>query len=119
MAFAHCHDCDFSQDDFWEVYGNGWHPFRSDIVQDWIRHINDAIHGRKTISMDIWWAKDAGISYREVGGHAEINVLEYIAWELEHKAKNIRNMHWLTTKEFRDDPNRCCPKCGSKHLDID
>lgn len=119
MAYAHCHNCGWSQDDFWSEWGSGWHPLHKDVVQNWINYLNDAINGQTTIAMDIDWAKEAGVAFEEVDGSAEVRILDFVAYELECKARNIREMHWLTEKEFKNDPNRCCPKCGSKHLDVD
>ena len=32
MAFLHCHNCGWSQDDFWSRDITSYHPFRDDIV---------------------------------------------------------------------------------------
>ena len=117
MSFLHCHSCRFSQDDFWEV--GSYNPFRTDILDHWVKIMKEGISFKKPVKMEIWWAEEVKLPYKEVNGQAEIDFRDYLAWELERKAENIRNMKWVTWEDFKDEPNKVCPKCGADDLDID
>ena len=117
MSFVHCHNCPWSQDDFWEA--NGYSPFRKDILEYWVVIMKNGINGKKAVGMEEWWAKEAGLPYTKGEKGVDIDFREYLAWDLEGKAKNIRDMRLITWKDFKDDPNPVCPNCGSDKLDID
>lgn len=103
MAYVHCHHCGWSQDDFYKK--DGYNPAKS--LLDW----NDALCSEKvneTFPDDPFLRKDKpSRTYKEV-----------IAEEFERCAKNIRNMHWTTWEQYKNDPHKGCPKCG-KGLCID
>jgi hypothetical protein len=52
-------------------------------------------------------------------GKIEITMREHIASFYEDFARRIREMKWITVKEFYADQNKACPKCGSTNLVID
>lgn len=117
MAFVHCHNCDWGQDDFWSAGKGGWLPFGTGSVEHLVDELKKSLEKPpkdRFIVMDKWIAEERyGVSGREVP------ILTYLAVELELKAKVIRGMHWMTEKDFENDPDKKCPKCGSKNLDID
>lgn len=104
MAYLHCHACGWSQDDFWEA--DGYNPLS--MLKD---NIKDLF--RDKIEFDSNY-KDFGLPKQTMTGP------EYVAWELERKAGNIREMVYRTFEEYKTkNPERVCPKCGKKELDID
>ena len=116
MSFVHCHACPWSQDDFWD---EDYSPFRKDIIEDFVRHMNDGIHGKRHIILDIGFIREVGLPYKTIDGERQVDFRDYLAWELERKARNIRHMHWVTYEDYENDPLKRCPKCGSTNLDID
>jgi hypothetical protein len=99
MAYLHCHNCDFSQDDFWSK--DGYNPFGADFIS-WYKNL---------------LFKEPDEFGPEPG---KIKATEFVAQELERKATLIRGMVYRTEKEFRDkNPDWICPKCGKQQLDID
>uniref|UniRef100_A0A6M3K0Q7 Uncharacterized protein n=2 Tax=viral metagenome TaxID=1070528 RepID=A0A6M3K0Q7_9ZZZZ len=108
MAFLHCHNCDFSQDDFYSV--DGYNP--PDYLQSWNKGLcGDRIDERFT---------DDAEFLREYG---PITLREVIAREYEKYARGIRSMKWVTWESFKeawiDGKWPPCPKCGKNDLDID
>ena len=93
MAYLHCHNCDFSQDDFYSV--DGYNP--PDYLKTWNKYLCE---------------EKLDITQREV-----------IAREYEKYARGIRSMKWVTWESFKeawiDGKWPLCPKCGKNDLDID
>ena len=104
MAYVHCHTYGWSQDDFYSV--DGYNPAKS--LKDW----NDALCGPK---LDKQFTDDA-MFVRENG---PLTMREVIAREYEKYAKRIRNMRWVTWEQFKNDPHKICPQCGTENLDVD
>lgn len=109
MAYLHCHDCDWQQDDFWEV--GGYNPIRSaqDLEADLLR---DKIHLEPVASTI------------PPEGHDDegpwISGRSYVAWQLRRYARNIETMAVRTMDEWkRVKDTFCCPQCGGRNLDID
>jgi hypothetical protein len=111
----HCHNCSWSQDDFWSK--DGYTPFRQDLMDD----LKDALFKDK-IYFDEWTIKEMGVKNNygfDKDGHW-VNGKEYVLAELKRKIKSIENMAVKTDEEWqivRD--NFRCPKCGSEDWDID
>ena len=104
MAYLHCHNCDFSQDDFWDEHYN---PV--DSLKEWK---NSLFEG----SFDKPFTNCASF----IKEHGNVSLREVIAQEFEKCAKIIRNMKYRTYEEFIEkNPEKICPKCGKKMLDID
>lgn len=110
MAYLHCHNCDWSQDDF---YSNGYNPAK--YLMDW----NDSLFGDRFDKLDKQFTDDSEF-LRENG---PITTREVIAREYEHFAKKIREMKWVTYESFQKDKKlglAKCPGCGcSNKFDID
>ena len=105
MAYLHCHTCNFSQDDFWDK--DGYNPTTS------LKHWKSDLFSTKIdepFSTDRMFIKENG----------NITLREVIAQQFERVAKRIRNMKYRTLEEFKEkNPERICPVCGNKTLDID
>jgi len=97
MSYLHCHSCNWSQDDFWSK--DGYNPFRQDFI-DWYKELLF----KNTTKTD----------------SGTLDTREFIACELEKKAKLIRDMNIKTYKEWESiKGDWICPKCASKNWDID
>lgn len=105
MSYLHCHNCNFSQDDFWSE--NGWNPVKA--LENWKKDLFSP-------KIDEFFTKDSLF----ISQNGNITLREVIAREYERKARHIRNMVYRTEKEFRDEnPNGICPACHQRTLDID
>jgi hypothetical protein len=108
MAFLHCHSCDWSQDDFYHI---GYNP--AQYLLTW----NTYLFGDKHHRLDEPFTQDAQF----ILDNGNITTREVLAREFAKFAKRIRNMKWVTYKDFMNESidKKVCPKCGSKDLDID
>lgn len=106
MAYVHCHSCSWEQDDF---YHEGYNPAK--FLESW----NEYLFGKKKDKLDEQFTNDKEF----VANKGAITTREVIAREYEKFAKRIRKMKWITENDFRKDPNKLCPECGSEELDID
>lgn len=106
MAFLHCHNCDWEQDDF---YDENYNP------QESLEHWNEFLFGERKHRLDQQFTDDSEFLHR----YGPITTREVIAKEYEKFANRIRTMKWITFDDFKNDPNKTCPKCGSDKLDID
>lgn len=104
MAYLHCHACSWSQDDFYDP--SGYNPAK--YLADW----DETLFGEK---LDRQFTDDS--EFVRVNG--PITTREVLAREYEKFARRIRGMRWVTYEQFKADPNKVCPKCGSDDLDID
>ena len=114
MAYLHCHDCDWSQDDFWDPDG-GWSPEKS-MESDWSNAFKNKIY------MDRYFFEDAGLTdkMQEDEGGAWIHGQDLLAWELRRCARKVENMAVRTYEDWKKVKDTfVCPDCGSKNLDID
>ena len=98
-AYLHCHECGWSQDDFWTKTYN---PLR--YLQEWEK---DLLSNK----LDEQFTDDAEF-LRENGN---ITLREVIARECEKAAENIRNMKFMKEPDLG---TARCPNCGFS-LDID
>ena len=130
MAYLHCHgklpdgtECGWSQDDFWEkeivvdgVKKEGYTPLRSDFVQGDIEDLfKDKVYFDRS-----FFDSNPGLPYKidEKGLYCKGTNL--VAWDLERRARRIRNMLVRTYEEFKEKKDSlACPRCGQKKWDID
>jgi hypothetical protein len=114
MAFLHCHNCDFSQDDFWD---ESYNPITF-LEETYTKELLTVKNLDEIVEMDKWAIEEMGICVGpDKNGPTR---RELIAWELERSARSIRNMIYRTFHEFKEkNPNAICPKCRKKELDID
>jgi len=112
MAYAHCHNCDWQQDDWWSA---NYSPLDYERLKEFNELLLEAVknpNARMMGTMDHVFLKE------RFGTNHEVDVREYVAHHLICMARRIKEMHWLTEEEFRN--NRQCPKCKSKkHMDVD
>lgn len=104
MAYLHCHNCRWEQDDFWDDW---WNPIKG--VESWEK---DFLSGgfRQKFTTDPEFIRTYG----------DITLQEVLALEFEKGARKIRNMVYRTEKELKEmNPDYICPKCGKQELDID
>jgi len=102
MAFLHCHNCGWEQDDFWS---DSYNPFRCTLTWE-----NDLLTDN--------WEEDFSSDPEFVTEHGRISKKELYARECERAAKKIRGMKWRTEEEYRASESQACPQCGSA-LDCD
>jgi hypothetical protein len=117
MAYLHCENCDWQQDDFWSE--NGWNPFTDSSIDYFRDVLCRGLKGEK-IKLDVWLVEERGIEHEVIDGIAHVDFKEMLVWELDRIKRKILNMTWYTEAEFRGDPNPVCPQCGSSEdFDID
>jgi hypothetical protein len=120
MAYLHCHNCGWSQDDFWY---KGYNP----ITKIW-RNIKWLWKPTK-IGFDKWFLKHSDgkkhnyiipLWTREGKDWTYVFSWNWLLLELEKEIKCILNQRYWTYKAFlRKKDAAMCPKCKSDNLDID
>lgn len=102
MAYLHCHNCDFLQDDFWDESYNPITYLENNYKKMLLEEDLD-----KVIQGDAPYFPKTN--------------REYVADLLEKAAKKVRRMVYPTYEDFKRRGNNkwACPKCGEKALDID
>lgn len=104
MAYAHCHNCDWGQDDFWD---ENYNPVRF-LLQFEDELLNDDLEKEVVSAAD----------REEIDGvNAPMTRRELIAEEIWSAAEKVMNMQYRTDDEFQA-AGRICPQCGDK-LDVD
>ena len=106
MSYLHCHSCSWEQDDF---YDESYNP--AQYLMGW----NESLFGDKKDKLDQLFTDDSQF----LAENGPITTREVLAREYEKFARRIRTMKWVTYEEFKAEPHKVCPKCGSKDLDID
>jgi len=114
MAFIYCDNCRWGQDDFWSP--DGYNPFRPDLIND----LKDSLFKDK-IYIDEWYFKETGLSnYSKDEKGYYISGTDFVAHELERKAKNIKHMVVKTNEEWKKIRDTfVCPECGSDNIGMD
>lgn len=116
MAFLHCHQCGWSQDDFWDP--EEYNPFRQDLIEN----LKEMLFKDK-IYLDRFILEDMDLPVRIDDGGCYALGKEYVARKLELKAASIRGMVYPTYEsaiKAREEGTIRCPSCGSEdELDID
>ncbi|HUV85044.1 MAG TPA: hypothetical protein VMV86_04995 [Methanosarcinales archaeon] len=119
--YLHCHNCNWSQDDFWEE--DGYNPFS--LSMDWLKErlFIDYIHMDKNYVSDM---RGLGFDFEtkedtEKGYGYLIKGTDFVAMELMRKSRNIAKMTVKTFEEWKKVKDTFeCPCCGSHdELDID
>jgi hypothetical protein len=105
MSFVHCHQCHWSQDDFWSEHYNPIN-YLQNFEKDLLTKDIDAVCIHAADTESCYGQKEGDVSYREM-----------IARSLERAARHIRKMAWRNMEEYKAGGRRC-PKCGGC-LDID
>ncbi len=108
MAYLHCHNCDFSQDDFWHEGYNPVTCFNDDLENLLTSDLDEKVE------MDSEW-----LSNHHLIDHP--NRRELILYHLDQIKARIETMVYRSEDEFRQkNAEMRCPKCGKIGvLDID
>lgn len=118
MAYLHCHNCDWSQDDFWDE--KGYNPIST--LKDDIEYLfRDKVYFDGSIKDSL--KKYGNIELKEDENGHYITGKEYVIHEMERSIARIKHMVWTTNAEFEKDYKdgiAKCPKCKCKNeFDID
>lgn len=121
MAYVHCHNCDWSQDDFWDFswgcYGY-WHGWRYNPFSLFLRYVGDYWWPR-VIEFDVGWAEEQGWPSHHRHSWR-------LLWDqFVRIPRKFRKQKWWTYKVWERAIDRnvgkwpACPHCGAQALDID
>lgn len=126
MSFLHCHECEWSQDDFYEK--DGYNPLR----QNWMDHyadslLEDTVDITEMVREYFEWVRNRNKDTMEnIWNHFSINICEkdgdrwimygrdYVVWHLRNLADRFETQRWLTKEDWLNSNNRSCPNCDSK-----
>jgi hypothetical protein len=113
LAFLHCHDCDWEQDDFWSE--DGWNPEKS-MKGSWEQAFQDKIYMDRDFFIENHIEDKMN---KDEKGHW-ITGPNLLAWNLRTKASQVENMAVRTIEEWKQKKDTfTCPECGGRNLDID
>jgi hypothetical protein len=120
MAFLHCHNCGWSQDDFWsETYGPIWSDSFTHLVEGLLKYVLSG--ERAPREMDDYFLHEENIPHTHEGtpsGQGSYDYKDLVVNELKRRARQIDNMVFPTEKDWQSSDKRC-PHCGSTQMDID
>lgn len=107
MAYLHCDNCFWCQDDFWD---EDYNPityletnYKNNLLCD---DLDDIIEIQRFTKKRKAYMK-------------KTTLREYLACELERQAQKIRRMEYRTREEFEKDKHKECPWCGKSVFKID
>jgi len=107
MAYLHCHNCNFSQDDYWSE--SGWNPMKS-FENDRDALLNGDLD--EVVKMDAGWLREHGLT--------SVTRRDLVVLHLRQIIARIEGMVYRTREELRErNPERKCPRCGERALDED
>lgn len=112
MSYLHCHNCGWSQDDFWS---ENYSPFRGS-------HFDSLINSFHEIALNGDLDELIKHQYDVIGlGLPETTTYrEFFALEIDKKAHAIRNQVAPTDDDWQKIKKKFrCPGCGSPKWDID
>jgi len=110
--YLRCHNCDWEQDDFWTEGKHPYHPFiRNDELVLMLFELDKPLKQKFGETFHLEWGREAGLE--------DANVRDYLLYRLDVMKARIKEMHWATYEEFKNDPNKVCPKCGERKLNLD
>ena len=116
MAYVHCHNCGWEQDDFWD---SKYNP-----VKSLIRCLKENCKPR-VVHFDAWALESMKVKYTPVlvnglHGQGEVHTWKLIKYHVGSVFfHRFQQQHWWTWESYEKDPNKQCPKCKHKPLDID
>lgn len=123
MAYLHCHNCGWSQDDFWDfqirwkrIFKWNSRPFGYNPLSIFLEDVSMYWKPRY-IKMDSYWCKEQGLSSNKV------HSWWMLKYEMKRNIRRIHKMKYLTYESFKKAKKNgsvICPKCGCKNeFDID
>ena len=111
MAYLHCHNCGWEQDDFWEK--DAYTPFRHDLVE-YLEDIlfTDRAYDDEFVFVEMGFPEEQ-IHHDDHGWW--VKGTDWVARKLEQKARSIRNMAVRTNAEWEKVRDVfTCPECGTR-----
>lgn len=107
MAYLHCHNCEFSQDDYWSE--DGWNPVKS-FESDRDTLLNEDLD--EAVQMDPQWLRDNRVE--------SVTRRDLVVINLRRIIERVEGMVYRTHDELRErNPDMKCPRCGERELDVD
>jgi hypothetical protein len=113
MAYLHCHNCNWSQDDFWH---NGYNPAKNvkDYYDEFMKDPN------KKIYFDMDWVQEAKIKWGKDDKGYYVMAKDMFVWEMEREARTVKNMNVYTWEDWtKVNEDWKCPNCEKHNPDID
>ena len=111
MAYLHCHNCNFSQDDYWHKTYNPITCFQNDL-EDLLEKDLDEI-----VEMDSEWMKKKENGYKDYKQITRRKLVLYHLWQIKNR---IEKMIYRNPEELKKkNPEMKCPICKQKTLDVD
>lgn len=125
MSYLHCHNCGWSQDDFWDFKIKwsklfcwrsrpfGYNPL-SLILEDFAEYWKP-----RYVGFDFYAAKEMGVKLKKGN---KIHSWTLLRYNLKRHIKRLFTQKWWTEKSFKKDYyNRValCPECSANDFDID
>lgn len=120
MAYLHCHNCFWEQDDFWSWKYNPITKFWRDIKWLW---------KPRWMKLDTWIVHDITrytripvYKRRIIKGNCEIFSWNWLLVEFIKEIRITFRQKWWTWNSWKKDyktKKPVCPRCKSKLLDID
>ena len=120
MAYLHCHNCGWSQDDFWTENYNPITFLEKNYKDDLLNKDLD-----KIVKMDKNFFRENSWFFKESPEieQSKFTQRRYLIYQLSKAIKKIEKMEYKTEDEFRAARERKefkCPVCGSSiDWDID
>lgn len=103
MAFLHCHDCDWQQDDFWSL--NGHNPLGEERMAELRKDLLEP---------------EIELGPSDEQPRERLTGRQFVVRELTKLIRRISRMAVPTSEEFeRLKKGWTCPACGSSNWDID
>jgi len=126
MAYLHCHSCHWSQDDFWDFglkvgrFGGYFDFVRWPVRVGWgynpfslfLSYVSEYWWPRR-MDHDQWFADECG------WGRRDPHSWWLIWWQFRRMLRKLGDQRWRTYGDFKREPDKRCPRCGSDDLDID
>jgi len=103
MAYVRCGNdkCTWSQDDCW---GKRYNPFQY-LSDAWAERLLEVdLDAPLEGHFDDYMLKEEGLEGK--------TWRDFFKKQLERSIRKIETMKWKTEKEFKEDPDKQCPKCG-------
>ena len=109
---VYCNEYAWEQEDFFD---ESFNPARF-----LSREFDEVLFGSKTDELKKTFYTGEFVSGNPIHPNAKaVSGQENIARWYEYFGRRIREMKWTTIEQFYDDPDKTCPKCGSRDLSTD
>ena len=96
MAYVHCHNCGWDNDDFLESYGGNKGFIKNFLLEDLKNVIKPSYTNKKLTNR-------------------RKHALKFVIHDIKHLYRLNFKQEYKTFKEYQmKNPERICPKCGKK-----